>query len=109
MSKVGAEIDVLESPDSRAGSDPSRQFKPKLSTRDCSVGDGDWLVHNVELNTDCGFVHYQTQQHRVNLQLAKLTRTVSVTTSCGVRVHEFHRRSHLSVVATLVLPVPQMV
>ena len=63
-------------------------------------------MHNFEPNTDCGFSNYQTQ-HRANLQPAKLIRIFSIITRRGVKVHESHHRSHLSVVATLVLPVHQ--
>ena len=68
----------------------------------CCVGDGGKLVHNFELDNDCGFLNYQTQ-YRANLQPAKMTRIFSIITRSGVRVHEFHHRSRLSVVATLVL------
>ena len=64
-------------------------------------------MHNFEPNTDCRFFFFlncQTQ-YRANLPPAKLTRSISMVTS---RVHESHHRSHLCVVATLVLLVHQM-
>ena len=45
----------------------------------CTVGAGDWLVHNIEPNTDCDFVNYQTQHH-ANLmhQPETVIRTTSI-------------------------------